>query len=82
MSPLLARHGEKKGADPTAQERESGLCAVDVAAESNPDILRQMLEKGDFQVPPPLEAPPTVTKVGPTSLQVRCCAERCGAMFR
>ncbi|CAM9878859.1 unnamed protein product, partial [Scytosiphon promiscuus] len=58
------------GADPTTPERESGLCAADVAVgESGPDILQQMQEKCDLSVPPPLEAPPTVTRVESTSLQ-------------
>ncbi|CAM9389672.1 unnamed protein product, partial [Hapterophycus canaliculatus] len=59
------------GADPTAVERESGLCAADVAlGESGSDILRQMQEKCNLTVPPALEAPPSVTRVESTSLQV------------
>ncbi|CAN0425027.1 unnamed protein product, partial [Ectocarpus sp. 12 AP-2014] len=58
------------GADPTARERESGLCAMDVASESDPDVFRQMQEKGGFEVPPAPEVPPTVNRVEPTSLQV------------
>eukprot|EP00752_Nemacystus_decipiens_P005688 g5148.t1 len=58
------------GADPTTQERVSGLCAMDVVDESCPDIFRQMQEKGGFQPPTPLEIPPMVTRIGPTSLQV------------
>lgn len=62
---------EKKGADPTARERESGLCAMDVASESDPDVFRQMQEKGGFEAPPAPEVPPKVTRVESTSLQVR-----------
>ncbi|CAM9487355.1 unnamed protein product, partial [Ectocarpus sp. 4 AP-2014] len=58
------------GADPTARERESGLCAMDVASESDPDVFRQMQEKGGFEVPPAPEVPPTVTRVESTLLQV------------
>eukprot|EP00903_Cladosiphon_okamuranus_P009997 g9482.t1 len=58
------------GADPTSQERGSGLCAMDVVDESCPDIFRRMQEKGAFQPPTPLEAPPMVTRVASTSLQV------------
>ncbi|CAM9769278.1 unnamed protein product, partial [Ectocarpus sp. 12 AP-2014] len=58
------------GADPTARERESGLCAMDVASESDPDVFRQMQEKGGFEVPPAPGVPPTVNRVEPTSLQV------------
>ena len=49
------------------------MCAMDVVGDSNPDILQQMQEKGRYEIPPPVEAPPVVTRVGPTSLQV-CAA--------
>ncbi|CAM9718110.1 unnamed protein product, partial [Ectocarpus fasciculatus] len=58
------------GADPTARERESGLCAMDVASESDPDVFRQMQEKGGFEVPPAPEVPPMVTRIESSSLQM------------
>ncbi len=69
-----ARASKRQGVDPTAKERESGLCAVDVVGGSGPDILRLMQEKGGYEVPPPVAGPPTVTRVGPTSLQAGAAA--------
>ena len=53
---------------------------MDVVDESCPDIFGQMREKGDFQPPTPLEIPPMVTRVGPTSLQVDQI-RKCVAVF-
>ena len=60
----------KQGADPTAREQESGLCAVDVG-DWHPGVLQQMQEKGEFQPPPAVEGLPRVSRVDSTSLQVQ-----------